>query len=204
MATKTQRDFNKQMKEFEKQGKIPDSYRPRYKTVRYTSSVGFGILAVLFVLWYSGAFSWIFGLFMMNSSRGMNEIIENSYEIREYIDSAGQLEAVLEDAYIAAYQCVSEGKDIGLDTLRDFREKINNKKYLAETDKSELKVLEGFYLNYLGEVEEYIDFVVNHFENREGLSDADKTYMNNLASKIGKTSDKIDKEINSLLYEYDL
>lgn len=56
--TPTQKDFKRQIKKLERQGKIPDNYRPRRQRVTFKHKVS--IISIIFLLWNSYAiYSWI-------------------------------------------------------------------------------------------------------------------------------------------------
>ncbi len=68
MLTPTQRNFRKQMKDLEKEDKIPDSYRPRRKRPKLVRRIS--IISLIFLLWNSFAiYTWLAPIFGLNRSK---------------------------------------------------------------------------------------------------------------------------------------
>lgn len=71
---KAQKNFRKQIKELEKEGKIPDNYRARRKRPIFTRKVS--IISIIFLLWNSFAiYTWV-SPFLKNQINN-NRIIDN-------------------------------------------------------------------------------------------------------------------------------
>lgn len=78
-VTPTQRKFRKQIKDLEKDGKIPDNYAPRRERGSYRRPIS--ILTILFLLWNSYAlYTWIAPRFNKTSNSGTYYVRESRYE----------------------------------------------------------------------------------------------------------------------------
>lgn len=196
MATKTQREFKKQMKELEKEGKLPQGYYAR-RRVAYTGG-GVSILVILGILWYSGILNMIFyaviSLFFPNyynqqypAHMADNPSSPEAVEISTYYNAAQDVDTLIADVYLDIYKRFYDNKPVSEETFSNHKKDLQASYESIATDNVLLKDLSDNYKEDLDVTGDMLDFAIEH---DKALTEQDKRYLDTLSEKSRALSKK--------------
>lgn len=197
MATKRQKEFKRQMRELEKEGKLPNNYYSR-RRFKYTGG-GVSILLVLFVLWQSGILGFIISPVFMLLNMGQNnnnssQMIAGDFQnpasgpVSDYCNANIDTDEFISDVYIDIYKHFYENKPVEKETFISYQETLPALYKQIETESELLKNLSTNYQENLTVSSDMIDFALAHYDNP--LAEDEKRYLDTLTKKSLLLSDK--------------
>lgn len=208
MATKTQREFKKQIKELEKDGKLPHSYYAK-RRITYTGG-GVSIFIILFILWRLGIFSMIFfailSLFSPNRSYQNppyeinNPSSTEAIAINTYYEATETAEALISNVYLDIYKRFYDNKPVSDDTFSNYQKDLQAAYDGIATDQELLKDLASNFKEDLDATSDMLNFAVEH---KGDLTEQDKRYLDTLSKKSQSLSGKRSELWRELWNEYD-
>lgn len=185
MATKTQREFKKNMKKFEKEGKVPSSY---YPTRKYRGSgKATAIITTIVILFFMSGYIRNIYYIVRNmfappeTAQYYNIISPNQTELNVYSAKTENIDNLIYDLYLDIYRNYFEGNPIEESKFIEYKKNLLLEYKNIETD-SEL--LTDIYNNYKDSLDisvEMVEFSISHYNTN--LTQTEKQYLETLLKK---------------------
>ena len=207
--TPAQRKFKKQMKELERDGKIPEKYAPRRERGSYRKPIS--IVAVLFLLWNSFAlYTWIAPNFNKYTNPGISQVSESRYEetsalnfakrskhkkIKEYLATTG---SIIDDFNLIAKRVSDHTWGYESYSFEEVHEDLvklkNHREWLESVDFAEYRI-NDLYLSGVNSLEQVLF-------NLDSSSIVVSQNYDNYSNIIGQTQEALIEFLESNEIEY--